>query len=70
MNHHIQRSILDQLARCTTARYSQLKPTQLSGNVFNYHLSQLVRDGLVQKMDSGAYQLSPLGLDAIRVYSW
>lgn len=65
MLHHIRRSILDKLATAECLRYGELKPTNLDGNVFNYHLKGLIADSLVQKNDAGDYCLTQLGRDYI-----
>lgn len=63
--HHIQKSILDRLSTATQCRYSDLKPVGLDGNVFNYHLKQLIRDKLVKKSITSDYSLTPIGEDYI-----
>lgn len=63
--HHIRRTILDELATAETKRYSELKPKNLDGNVFNYHLKGLIADNFVQKNESGDYYLTSLGSDYI-----
>ena len=61
MIHHIQRAILDSLATCERARYGELKPQNLDGNIFTYHLKQLITDRYVVKNDDGSYSLLPKG---------
>lgn len=63
--HHIQKSILDRLSTATQCRYSDLKPAELDGNVFNYHLKLLIGDKLVGKSLTGDYTLTPAGEDYI-----
>lgn len=65
MLHHIQRTILNQLASADSRRYSELKPAELDGNVFTYHLKSLLRDGLVAKNEGGDYSLTNSGKDYI-----
>ena len=65
MIHHIRRSILDKLATAETLRYGELKPDELDGNVFTYHLKGLIVDGLVQKDATGDYSLTSAGRDYI-----
>lgn len=65
MLHHIRRSILDELATAESKRYGELKPKELDGNVFNYHLKALLADKFVAKTDSGDYCLTRLGRDYI-----
>jgi len=61
MRHVTQKQILDLLARADTKRYSQLKPTDIDGNVFGYHLKQLITDSLVKKLEDGSYSLTEAG---------
>lgn len=61
MLHHIQKSILDSLATSETLRYSDIKPASLDGNVFGYHLKQVISDGYIVKCDDGTYSLTPRG---------
>ncbi|MBC7546490.1 hypothetical protein H7171_01960 [Candidatus Saccharibacteria bacterium] len=65
MIHHIRRSVLDKLATAEHMRYGELKPPDLGGNVFNYHLKGLITDSLVQKNDDGDYSLTHAGRDYI-----
>lgn len=61
MLHHIRKAILDTLATADSLRYGELKPTNLDGNVFTYHLKGLITDNLVHKRADGAYTLTRLG---------
>lgn len=63
MLHNIQRSIIEQLGFDESLRYGQLKPSQLDGNVFGYHLKQTIIDGYTVKLDDGSYALAPRGRD-------
>lgn len=65
MIHHIRRSVLDKLATAETLRYGELKPKDLDGNVFTYHLKGLMVDNLVTKNDAGDYLLTDAGRDYI-----
>lgn len=65
MRHHIQRSILDKLATAPSRRYSELKPAELDGNTFVYHLKALITEGYVEKTAEGNYQLTVKGRDFI-----
>jgi ADP-ribose pyrophosphatase YjhB (NUDIX family) len=58
----IQYHILNELTCYATRRYSQLRPRDVEGNLFMYHLKGLMRDGLVMKNDRD-YTLSPAGLE-------
>jgi 8-oxo-dGTP pyrophosphatase MutT (NUDIX family) len=59
--HHIQRYILEILRHTEFARFRDLKPPKVESNVFNYHLSQLMRVRLVTKSAAG-YTLSLSGI--------
>lgn len=61
MLHHIQKSIIDVLAHTEAARYADLKPANLDGNQFTYHLRQLLADRLVIKNNDGTYSLTQKG---------
>jgi hypothetical protein len=65
MLHHIQKNILDRLATLTTSRYRDIKPADMDGNIFTYHLRQLITDKQVIKNEDGTYALSPKGKDYI-----
>lgn len=64
----IQRHILIELTKNATRRYSELKPRDVEGNLFMYHLKGLMRDGLIEKSEN-AYQLSVQGLQFIGTFS-
>lgn len=65
MRHHIQRSILDNLAISEIKRYSEIKPSDLDGNVFGYHLKALISEGYVNKTTNGDYSLTSRGKDFV-----
>lgn len=65
MLHHIQKSILDKLATAQTRRYGELKPAELDGNVFGYHLKALLSDKYLSKSPAGDYTLTQKGQDYI-----
>ncbi|MFI5212645.1 MAG: hypothetical protein ACHQTE_01665 [Candidatus Saccharimonadales bacterium] len=65
MLHHIQKTIMDILATAETKRYGELKPAELDGNVFGYHLKALLIEKYIVKNNSGDYGLSPKGKDYI-----
>lgn len=58
--HHIQQQILAQLIPRAAARYRDLKPVGMDGNLFTYHLGRLIKDEFILKED-GQYRLSPAG---------
>lgn len=59
--HHIQRHILDVLRRQEFARFRDLRPKGVDSNAFSYHLTRLLKDGLVDKREEG-YTLSIQGI--------
>lgn len=68
MHSWIQNHILLELTLHQTRRYSELRPQDVEGNLFMYHLKGLIREGLVSKEDQ-AYTLSDRGLRFIGTYS-
>ena len=61
--HDLQQHILKQLILNQSLRYAQLKPTEVEGNLFMYHLKQVIKSGYVEKQTDGSYTLSPAGQD-------
>lgn len=59
--HHIQRFILDVLRHNEYARFRDLRPPQTDSNLFNYHLKQLQKHGMLEKTTQG-YTLSLAGI--------
>lgn len=68
MRSWIQNHILLELIRHASRRYTELKPRDVEGNLFLYHLQGLIKEGLVQKTDE-AYTLSPKGLQFASTFS-
>ncbi|MBW4061541.1 NUDIX domain-containing protein [Candidatus Saccharibacteria bacterium] len=60
--HQLQQHILSQLIRHSSRRYAELKPTEVEGNLFMYHLRSLMKAGWVTKRADGRYELTPEGL--------
>lgn len=61
VEHHIQRDILYKLVTSPTARFAELKPKDIDGNIFTYHLRQLIKNKYVEKSEDGSYHLTSLG---------
>lgn len=60
--HAAQASILYTLRNATRARYSELlRPTNLEGDRFKYHLATLLRKKLIFKAVDGVYELTAEG---------
>jgi ADP-ribose pyrophosphatase YjhB (NUDIX family) len=64
----IQRYVLTELTRRSSRRYSELKPADVEGNLFMYHLKGLLNDDLIEKRD-GRYTLTTRGRDSITTLS-
>lgn len=58
--HWIQKHILRELSTSEVKRYKELKPPDIEGNMFMYHLSQLKKSGLIERTTVG-YQLTTAG---------
>lgn len=61
LDHHLQKDILIKLVVCESARFAELKPKNIDGNLFTYHLQQLIRQKYVKKNDDGSYCLTAQG---------
>lgn len=60
--HDTQTSILRELLFHPQAGYAKLqKPTGLTSDHFNFHITRLVELGLVEKVSRGLYKLTPRG---------
>src|SRR5665647_2137044 len=58
--HWIARHILKRLAFADRLTYSELKPEQVEGNLFQYHARSLETDGYITR-DQDGYTLTPAG---------
>lgn len=68
--HAAQTSILRELLFHPHAGYAKLqKPTGLTSDHFNFHISRLVELGLVEKVSRGLYGLTPRGADFIWLHT-
>ncbi len=59
--HRLQQHILNRLIAHEDQRYADLKPDEVEGNLFMYHLRQLTSRGLVVKRADGLYELTAEG---------
>jgi len=59
--HQLQRHILSRLINLGSCRYRDLKPKEVDGNLFTYHLKQLLEAQLVER-SANTYKLSASGL--------
>lgn len=67
--HYLQKYILDKLRFEQPLNYSAMLPDNIESSLFQYHLKALVKDGLVQKQDDGAYALTHAGQAALEYMS-
>ena len=58
--HQIQLQILQSLMYSNGLHFSKMKPSDMEGSQFSFHLDQLIKDRLVEKEDD-AYKLSVKG---------
>lgn len=58
----IQQHILIELTKFPIRRYTQLRPKDVEGNVFSYHLQGLIKDKYIEKTEEGLYKLSAKGV--------
>ena len=49
--HNIQQQIIQKLSFIKKARYSEIKPKNIDGNVFVYHLNLLKKDNYIDSVD-------------------
>lgn len=61
LDHHIQKSIVYDLAFAESLRFSDLKPDDMENKAFTYHLKKAITAGLVKKLDDGRYALTMKG---------
>jgi hypothetical protein len=61
LDHHIQRTIVYQLAFAPSMRFGELKPDDIDNKLFTYHLKKVMLAGYVAKNDDGQYELTAEG---------
>ena len=61
VKHHIQKHILGVLIFHKTARFRDMRAPRVDTNLYSYHLTQLLKNGLVKKVEGG-YSLDTKGL--------
>ncbi len=59
--HKIQLNILRTLLFAKSKRYSEIKPTDMEGSQFTFHMDTLISSKLIVKESSGLYSLTPKG---------
>lgn len=67
--HSIQLDILRKITLCPLARYTDLKSEDIDGNLFMYHLNQLMDEGYIQKNEDKKYSLTEFGKSCISLLS-
>lgn len=67
--HHLQREIFLKIRQHDIAKYSDLVIKDVEPSQFMYHLKQLIRDGLIEKVGKGQYRLSREGILASQGFS-
>lgn len=61
VDHYLQKRIIADLVESEVARYAELKPGHIEGNVFTYHLHSLIKQKLITKNKDGSYSLTNEG---------
>lgn len=61
MTHPTQLRIIKQLKSTKSARFSELKPADMTSDHFNFHIKRLIDAGLIRKLHDGAYSLTTEG---------
>jgi ADP-ribose pyrophosphatase YjhB (NUDIX family) len=61
-DHHIQREIFLKLRQHDVARYADINIKTIESSQFMYHLKELIRAGLVEKVEKGRYRLTRKGI--------
>lgn len=61
LTHNIQRKIIRGLALHKALSFAELRPAGTESNVFTYHLNTLIKEGYVDKVGKGNYELTALG---------
>jgi len=67
--HRLQQHILKSLTNNASLRYARLKPDEVEGNAFMYHLKQLIQAGYIEHVDEN-YSLTAQGklyIDRVRL---
>lgn len=59
--HWIEKHVLRELITNPKLRYGQIKPKNIEGSLFLYHLRSLHKADLVQKTNDKCYELTPKG---------
>lgn len=68
--HELKIHILKTLLFADSKRYSEIKPGEIEGSQFTFHLNDLIDQGLVLKNDTGDYSLTPMGKNFANKYDY
>ncbi len=68
-DHYIQADIFAKLRASSSLRYRDLKDPSLESSQFMYHLKELIKLGVVEKLDRGTYRLSKKGMSLAQHFS-
>ncbi len=61
ITHHLQKSIIRKLGGFEKAHFSDIQLGKVEGNIFTYHLQQLVKQDYIQKDEAGLYSVTAKG---------
>lgn len=61
LTHNIQRKIIRALSLHQSLAFAELRPKGVESNAFTYHLRTLIKEGYLQKLDNGTYELTAMG---------
>ena len=67
--HHLQSEIFARLRTAKSLRYSELRDPAMESSLFMYHLNELIRQKLVEKVGRGEYALAPAGVMLAQTFS-
>ena len=67
--HHLQSEIFARLRTAKSLRYSELRDPAIESSLFMYHLNDLIRQKLVEKVGRGEYALAPAGVMLAQTFS-
>lgn len=59
--HRIKKHILHRLILSPSSHYAKIKPKDVEGNLFMYHLKKLIKENFIRKKNDGKYELTPAG---------
>lgn len=66
--HPIQRQILNRLLFSSKLNFASLKPFDMEGSQFTFHLTKLIELELINKDSDGKYSLTPKGKNIANAY--